>query len=1091
MHLLKTKYFDYLLALCLYLGIALLILGSILLSPGTVGFFHDWFIGPYPEMNRSWANNGLYLWDSQSGSKLYPTDWIIRLSLFPFTFLGGEILSKGLLIISVTLSGFGAFCLGRQLKLSSYVSFAIGILYIFSPIIFTRIVAGYVYYLIAYFLGPLIVASFLKGKEENNRKYFVIAALLLSFATIHLQFFIMLFLILVIFSVMDLKYIKRSIYGLVLIFFISSLITLSPLVLSQLTSKSNESSFNPTQLLSYFTLVTASDLAESFRILGYQGMPYSYLNLGTINDPLVSNAGVMPPWIFYLDFLFPIIGYSVLLFRRDKYTISFAIISIIGLYFMKGGNSPFSSIFAFFFTHGFYIFREVWHVAFLYSLSITFLVAYFIEWLWRLNVKQFLKVPLLASLVVMIVISNGYPLLLGNFAGYLQTYTLPNEYRSLYNNLLSDDQYNVLILPYVTPIRYDSLRLEGVDPLVSYSPAMIFASELANRGSPTLAISLWLLTTMQENKTQDLGNLLSGLGINYIVLRKDFVSNYPDYATVGSLQSFREKWYTPLAPLLNMQKDMKKISETKQYAIYQNLNNASKIFSPTVSAGGLSDFNTLLSVTNLTSLSNFAAYPNISDNNTIIFLDDTSEKNMPLNDFFSLGKYSNTYDPSKGWIDNRMSFGYDSILTSRVNEGVFTTNPNSEITFTLPSKYDNKKVEIWMKALLWNQGSTVGVLINGEKHEVSLFSPFRSFHLLKIFEGESDVPYGISIQNKYGSNYIEGLYVKDIKYPQLNHFNKNSLTIITNETGNNLISNAGFSLFDNQSKLPFKWSDLLDRCHTIFICKINSTDGWDDKLSFQLSTQNNTNRSWSWIVGKEIYVQPSDIYELVTHMKLNNWVRQSHVALEGYNQTSQHWRQITQCPPGTDGPLEWSLRICKVSIPEKINKIRPVLNAGWSSLPDKEATTWFDGIYVSHIIQRNEPSNVDRIKNLISVELLDNKTSIKMNHTKIEDFHKVSPSTWNLHINTTKPTTIAFAEPYHQGWEAIIYKAGKKIDTAKSMPLYGVINAFDIKHTGDLEIVLSFVPQHWYQVGITMSGITFILCITYIIYGLIRRKIKI
>src|SRR6266487_1434550 len=149
MHLLKTKYFDYLLALCLYLGIALLILGSILLSPGTVGFFHDWFIGPYPEMNRSWANNGLYLWDSQSGSKLYPTDWIIRLSLFPFTFLGGEILSKGLLIISVTLSGFGAFCLGRQLKLSSYVSFAIGILYIFSPIIFTRIVAGYIYYLIA------------------------------------------------------------------------------------------------------------------------------------------------------------------------------------------------------------------------------------------------------------------------------------------------------------------------------------------------------------------------------------------------------------------------------------------------------------------------------------------------------------------------------------------------------------------------------------------------------------------------------------------------------------------------------------------------------------------------------------------------------------------------------------------------------------------------------------------------------------------------------------------------------------------------------------------------------------------------------
>ena len=66
MNPLKTKRYDYLIALLAYFVISLIVLGQILLSPGTVGFFHDWFIGPYHEMNKSWANSGLFIWDSQS-----------------------------------------------------------------------------------------------------------------------------------------------------------------------------------------------------------------------------------------------------------------------------------------------------------------------------------------------------------------------------------------------------------------------------------------------------------------------------------------------------------------------------------------------------------------------------------------------------------------------------------------------------------------------------------------------------------------------------------------------------------------------------------------------------------------------------------------------------------------------------------------------------------------------------------------------------------------------------------------------------------------------------------------------------------------
>ena len=124
MNPLKIKNSDYLIALSGYFLVAFFILGGILLSPGTVGFFHDWFIGPYPEMNQFFANGGFYIWDSQSGNKLYPTDWIFRVSVIPFSFLGGEVLSKMLLVFILTLSGFSAFCLAKQLKLGSFYSFA-------------------------------------------------------------------------------------------------------------------------------------------------------------------------------------------------------------------------------------------------------------------------------------------------------------------------------------------------------------------------------------------------------------------------------------------------------------------------------------------------------------------------------------------------------------------------------------------------------------------------------------------------------------------------------------------------------------------------------------------------------------------------------------------------------------------------------------------------------------------------------------------------------------------------------------------------------------------------------------------------------
>jgi len=119
---------------------------------------------------------------------------------------------------------------------------------------------------------------------------------------------------------------------------------------------------------------------------------------------------------------------------------------------------------------------------------------------------------------------------------------------------------------------------------------------------------------------------------------------------------------------------------------------------------------------------------------------------------------------------------------------------------------------------------------------------------------------------------------------------------------------------------------------------------------------------------------------------------------------------------------------------------------------------------------------------------LDNKSSGTLPSTKILGYDKNDPTHWTISISAPKPTTIGFAEPYDEKWQATIYNQGKKIDVVKAMPLYGAINGFQINQTGNLNIVISFAPQYWYQLGFVISGLTFAFCIFYIIYDYKRNK---
>lgn len=913
---LNKIYSDYLIALFVYFVISLLLLHGILQSPGTIGLFHDWFIGPYDEMSRLWASEGFYKWNSQFGNKIYDTDWTLRLLLLNFPYLGGEFLSKGLLIFSLTVSGFSSFCLARRFKLNWYISFATGILYIFSPIIFTKIIAGHLYYMIAYALTPIVLQSYLNGKEQKKYTYFVIAGLLLSLVAVQIHFIIMVFVILLIFSLVDYHRIKKGIAGLFVIFSLTVLVTLSPILFSQIFTGTLEIPFRIDQLLSYDALKISSDLSKSFRMLGYEVQPYSYLNLGTDKDLFVTNAGIIPSWVFPLAFLLPIAGFSALIFRRDKYILSFAFISLIGLFLMKGINPPFSGLFTFLFLHGFYIFRELWHVAYLYSFSITFMAAFFIGNLWQSKLKKDTKYAKsitylgITGIICGVLMSNGFPFFLGNFAGYVQTFEYPGQYHDLYNKINHNTKNNVLILPYVNPVLFEQLKLGGLDPLITDTPMMIFPASISFRDAPTIPLSIWLLSVLQENKTNNLGNILAGLGIKDVVLRKDFASDYANL--IGAPPHFKEKWNTSLEPILDSQKDLNIISDNEHYKIYENVNKADKIFAPSISGGGLTNYDMLLAISNLTSINNVAMHSSYSNNDSFVFIENAIQANLHPDSFISIGKYANSFRASEGWTDNVQSFVFSPYIASRVYQGLFTEKQNSNVSFPLIGNGVDGQVEVWMKALMWNEGGTVNSEIEGKKQLIHLFSDVPSFRIFKIYEGLYNPKGRVLIENVHGRNYVEGLYFnqKSSEYDNLN--GKMAISAQNKSSLSKMFANFNISTINNQSEMPIT----------------NPIIGYD----------------------------------------------------------------------------------------------------------------------------------------------------------------KVNPTLWKVHVNSSKPITLAFAEPFDKRWQATVYKSGKEVEVAHSIPLYGAINAFQLNQVGNIDIVLFFEPQRWYEIGLAISATTVIICLFYIFYELRKGR---
>lgn len=1099
---------QYLAVFLVYLIIARFVAGSILFSDGTVGLFHDWYIGPFPEMMNQYTTDGFFVWNSQTGNIPYAVDWIIRIISIPFSFLGGEIYSKALIIITISLSGFTTFYLGRTVGLNPFISFIAGVLYIFSPIVFTRIIAGYMYYLIGYALAPAILAMFLKGYDDQGKKtMFIVAGLLTAVAIIQLQFLIMILVVLFVFVLVKYERIRTGLAGISIVFAVSFFVTLFPVILSQvmISSSVDIGKFNPGEIYGELEeLPVASNLKDSFRMLGYGLHPYSYLNLGTPFDYVNFYNEIIPHWVFYANFIIPIASFSTLLFRRDKFAISFAILALIGLFILKGPNPPFSEFFEKFFPLGLFIFREVWHSVFLYGLAVTFLVAFLLnrvstvglKKIQNQSMKSILKYSAITFIVILMLVSNGYPMFTGDFAGYVQTFTLSSEDESIYTRYSFNDSFNTLILPMFTPLRYDGNRLSGIDPIVTYSPNMIFPpdSAIGDIRHPTSGVSLWISSLMTNNKTDHFGNLLSGFGIRYVILRGNVESQFLDFIPQGQNTQVREKWNSfDVESFLDQQTDLMKVENLPDYKVYKNINNSTKMFSPRLLIGGLTNFDYLMHISQILPLSEAGVYGPTANiqNLSSLLLASEDELKFPQDTFIPLGQFVRTEDPERGWVSNLDSFTHHHFLPSRINSGIFAVKPDSKISLELPLPIEeNQSLTVWAKLLEWNKGGNIDIDINGKTNSISLFSESERISVVPIQNLSGPDIINISITNVNGANYVEGIYYA--RQGETEQGPSHSVDSGKKFIGgyqmrndpNGILSNPSF-LGSLSSELKLEgYTDPLGSCGSNFECLINKTSGWeDDSSSLQISTPVASKNTWSWIYSNPVIVRPGERYDFVSHMNTNTFTRDSHIVLEGLNSENGTWLQIEQCPSAADDValVDWNQFECFIQIPENVVSLRIVLNAGYSTSEGETAQTQFDGLYLNRI-DNQAPTNPSTLQ-----EFVDNSTSPETASADVNGIEKINPTLWNARISAKIPFTLAFAEPYDSAWKATVYRDGKELQEAYSEPLYDSINSFSIDHAGELDLVIENARQDWFNIGLTISGISLIVCL-YVI--LLQRKAR-
>jgi len=207
----NSKILKKIVPLLFFVTLALTATWRVLRTPGTLGHQWDWSIPSEPAQVQQKARRSISAWGQTSfgsprvglGAETIVFDLLTGLP--GFLGLGGEVVSKGLVLLTVFLSGVSFYLLGLALTGErTFPALLGGTVYALSPFLFNEFHGGGATQFLSYALLPLALTAFIKQKFLAT----VISVALISMSLQNLLFTVIIFILWSLFNPQHRSYLK-------------------------------------------------------------------------------------------------------------------------------------------------------------------------------------------------------------------------------------------------------------------------------------------------------------------------------------------------------------------------------------------------------------------------------------------------------------------------------------------------------------------------------------------------------------------------------------------------------------------------------------------------------------------------------------------------------------------------------------------------------------------------------------------------------------------------------------------------------------------------------------------------------------------
>jgi hypothetical protein len=592
--------------------------------------------GDFPYLDTpDYAKDTLWMWfdkGSRDGFEFVTRFSIIGLwYVLSFINVTTELATKLMVVLGFFLSSFCfyfSFLLFFKNKLTgSYfklkISAVIGsLLYAYNVWSFDRIHHWYLW--IGYSILPLFFISiFFSFKNPKNWKYLLASTFLWSFAstTPHMAIFYSIILVgtFLAFIFNDLYNKKKPkiqlavpLFSIIFFYSLVNMYWIYPFTLSSQIRTPNPPFELTTESLEL--LSRESNFLNSTRIMGY------WLN-SDVEKP--DHQLLFSLWLFS-SFVIPIVAFSALFLKKSiKYALFFSSVALVVILLSMGTQSPFDyyklALSIPILSKFVWVFRDAdkWSflIAFAYSF-LTGLVSYKILILIGRRKNTINKKSLVAGVFIFLLIGSIF---LSSYPFYrarmdpLEPVLLPSEFDKLNAYLSTINTDKVYFMPY--PLKETEWDRRGVVQNIYGAHSIKPTIDSSQDYSIPSNYYNYVVSTIMENRSKNISNLINPLGTSYVVYHNDTWNNLQDSYDTKRIDLLKKLYFLG---------DLKNVNNIGFYKIFKTSNNNSsdvvrEVNIPYTNIAALGGLDILASLNVVPSFNSLQS--------SILFLDDIHIKN--------------------------------------------------------------------------------------------------------------------------------------------------------------------------------------------------------------------------------------------------------------------------------------------------------------------------------------------------------------------------------------------------------------------------------------------------------------------------------